>query len=335
MQTIGTPHTTSTTAEEFRRRQRASTDALRTAMRATQTPQSDPVPTEPAANLLPTQTLQEHGLIPQDCTGSVFRSRNAVAQRRRSPLPGSVEDFAVRIADTGPNGKQAVVIALRGALSVPIPDRIANNSPEHPDTPANELFDTTGSEWTAQVRHWRALWFVRFLAHAPTFTGLLGNGDAFIDCLAVVAGADGVATVMRQLGCDDSDLERAARKARSVAGERLLETAAARALQLDLPAWVTKKVEPFPVLRSVVRLLAALCIETRSREVFLSIDDAASVLRLNRDSVADAMRAAVRRGVVAITAKGTRRKPGVAGVATRYRVEWALPVELESTRRGG
>lgn len=327
MQTIGTPHTTSTTAEEFGRRKQAATAALRTVMRAAQTPQGDPVPTEPAANLLPTQNLHEHELNPQDRTGSVERSRNAVAQRRRSPLPGSVEDFAVRIGNTGPNGVQAVALAVRAALLSPIPDRVANNSPEDPDTPANELFDTTGQQWTPQVRQWRALCFIRFLAHAPTFTRLLGNGDAFIDRVVVVVGADGFATVMRQLGCDDADLERAARKARSVAGERLLETAAARALQLDLPAWVTAKVGPFPVLRSVVRLLAALCIETRSREVFLSIEDAASVLRLNRDSVADAMRAAVRRGVVAITAKGTRRKPGVAGVATRYRVEWALPVE--------
>lgn len=314
------------TSLAWERKRQAQTEALRTAMRAAQTPQIDPVPTEPAANLLPTQTLQEHGLIPQDCTGSVFRSRNAVAQRRKNPLPGSVEDFAVRIADTGTNGVRAVALAVKAALLVPIPDRIATDPLGHAVDGDGEIFDTSG-KWIPKVSQWRALWFAKFLFHSPEFTGLLGNGDAFIDSVAAVVGADGVATVMRQLGCDDSDLERAARKARSVAGERLLETAAARALQLDLPAWVTKKVGPFPVLRSVVRLLAALCIETRSREVFLSIEDAARVLRLNRDSVADALRAAGRRGVVAITAKGTRRKPGVAGVATRYRVEWALPVE--------
>jgi hypothetical protein len=341
MQTIGTPHTTSTTAEEFRRRQRASTDALRTVMRAAQTPQDDPVSPEPTPKSRATQTPQDisqtahrppqealneietrtGGEAPEGTAGTATEKTKGILPVKRVLTPAQATRETV--AATGHDVKLAVAKALAHVLHHGHGVKRVN-----PDE-TEDGFESDGS-WKPNGYHARAFTFARAVLHCPALSQYHGDGCGLVERLGKELGDDGLDDLLSRFGCSAEHLVLAASKLHTLLGDDLVAAAARNMMSVVIPQHFLVKLRHYRIVLSVVRLVGALaelkCIQSGDVQptVYLSGESASRALGIPKAECSRALRFAVDHGVIELVKQGQRKHRNAKGTASEYRLAWCI-----------
>jgi hypothetical protein len=274
-----------------------------------------------------------------DNAGSRTTTQEAAKAKTKNPPSGKsgkaaaaanieaeVEAIKVQTID------KAISIALAHAKNI----RITEHDPEFKAKNIESIedgFDSYGKQWRPGAGHQRAFAFVRWLLHSRWFAHTRGNGWEFTSLLI---GQNRMQQVCTVLECYDTDLELAADKVQLLAGESVLDVAAARMGDVDLPGYVAVKVRGRFVVEGVVRLLASLVNVTRSTRVYCGHAQMERLLGVDKGSVNKAVQSLVRLKLIEVVSKGVPRDPSkpqaAKGKASEYRLVWALPASAEGRR---
>ena len=221
------------------------------------------------------------------------------------------EAAAVAAITTRMNVREAVNIALANAITRKTKATTA-------DVEINPFHN---GRYEAPEHNQRCFSFVKFLGHHPHFRPTIGDGAAFNARLIDVGVMEHVCGMLE---CDDVDLDVAATHVRMLAGQSPLDMAAARMHDVVLPAHVGAAVKSYPVQAAIVRLLAALAQERRSAQVYLSHDEAARLLRKPKNTIGNAVKRLIEKGIVERVEVGSRKHRNAKGMASEYRLAWIM-----------
>jgi len=253
--------------------------------------------------------------------------RQHSGKSKKAPAATALEAEVARIKDASLN--QAVATAIRKAERTKLKDD-SHGGLGLVTTPGS--FDDR-ARWVAEAQNQRAFEFVKWLLHSRWFAHTRGNGWEFTGLLI---GQGWMQRVCEMLGCNDMDLKLAADKVQLLAGESVLDVAADRMGEVDLPAHVAVQVRGRFVVEGVVRFLASLAKVNRSTRVYCGHAQMSRLLRENKGSINHAVQTLVRLKLIEVVSKGIPRDPSkpqaARGKASEYRLEWALPASAEGRR---
>jgi hypothetical protein len=222
------------------------------------------------------------------------------------------EAAAIAAIATTRNVREAVSIALANAMT---------RKAKAPAPGWEDHNQFVRGEYQPLDHNQKCLWLVKFIGHHPYFRPTIGDGAAFTDRL-IEAGV--MEHVCGMLECDEVDLDLAATHVRMLAGQSPLDMAAARMRDVVLPAHIGAKVKGYPIQTAIVRLLAALAQQRCSTDVYLSHAEAARLLRKPKNTIGNAMKRLIEKGIVELLEKGTRKHPNAKGKASEYGLAWIV-----------
>lgn len=301
-----------------RREERARERAAQHAAECGETP--DPIRQHPEPTPSPraAQTLHDFASTLHDFTGCAEPQKPKPLPVKKPPLPATAEESIVAaMIGSGNGGRWAALAAL--AFATKYPHGIQTCEGDGGAFNNDAVYEP--GEGNA-----RALTFVRTLLNAPTFASCRGDGTAFVHRLAGALGDEDLDLLAVKLGCQTEDLVFAADHVRTLLGENMRAVAALAMHHVVIPPHVLVHIRHFENVLAVVKLVAAVAQVNGKRDgtAFVSQHDAATILGKAPGAISRAFSIAVRLGALELVSRGARKHANAPGVASVYRVPWAI-----------